>query len=66
MKYEVYFEINGKKLRTKVIAKDAFDAMNRVKIKMGTNDIFFYKTLEIKPQKKDMSVEFLKDFFGMK
>ena len=60
MKYEVYFEINGKKLRTKVIAKDAFDAMNRVKIKMGTNDIFFYKTVAIN------DVDFLKDFFGFK
>lgn len=60
MKYEVYFEINGKKLRTKVIAKDAFDAMNRVKIKMGTKDIFFYKTVAIN------DVDFLKDFFGFK
>ena len=62
MKYEVYFEINGKKLRTKVIAKDAFDAMSKVEKKMGTKAIYFYKTVRI----NDVDVDFLKDFFGFK
>lgn len=66
MIYESYFEIDGKKMRTKVDAENAFDAMKKVEKKMGTTNIFFYKTIEVKPQKKDMSIEFLKDFFGMK
>ena len=47
MKYEVYFEINGKKLRTKVIAKDAFDAMNRVKIKWALRIFSSTRQLEL-------------------
>ena len=62
MKYEVFFEINGKKMRTKVPADNAFDAMNKVEKKMGTKDIYFYKTVRI----NDVDVDFLKDFFGMK
>ena len=62
MRFEVYFEINGKKMRTKVNADNAFDAMNKTEKKMETKDIYFYKTVRI----KDADVDFLKDFFGMK
>jgi hypothetical protein len=62
MRYEVFFEINGKKMRTKVDADNAFDAMNKTEKKMGTKAIYFYKTVRI----NDVDVDFLKDFFGMK
>ena len=62
MLYEVYFEIDGKKMRTKVTAENAFDAMNKIQIKMKTTNIRYYKTVKV----KDMDVDFLKDFFGFK
>jgi len=62
MKYEVYFEISGKKMRTKIIAENAFDAMNKVAKKMDTEDIIYHKTVAIKSN----DVDFLKDFFGFK
>ena len=64
MKYESFFEINGKKMRTKVDADNAFDAMSKVEKKMGTKDIYFYKTVKVLPQATDPN--FIKDFFGFK
>ena len=64
MMYESFFEIKGKKMRTKVIAENAFDAMKKVELKMGTTNIFFYKTVKVVPQGTDPN--FIKDFFGFK
>lgn len=63
MRYEVFFEINGKKMRTKVDAENAFDAMNKVEKKMGTKAIYFHKTVKVLPQATDLN--FIKDFFGL-
>ena len=64
MVYEVYFEIDGKKLRTKVSVENAFDAMNKIEKKMGTKDIIYHKTIMVPIKSND--VDFLKNFFGFK
>lgn len=58
MKYEVYFEFFGRKMHTEVDAPSEQAAKNII-----TNRIIFFKVVA---KKSDKSVEFLKDFFGMK
>ena len=59
MKYEVYFEFFGRKMRMEVEAATEQAAKNII-----TNRIIFFKVVTHKP--KYPSDEFIKDFFGMK